>query len=179
MDTRQKRIKRRSELFQYIIVFLQSLGLFSSATSYYFLYCRHNIWTIDTYIGLFLAIICYILWIIARLQLGTSFSIFPKNNNNNYNKYAKSTLDNVSNNKNNNTTSKLITIGLYSKFSNPIYLFSCLSTIGYFMFIQKYIWISIFIIIIPIQIWRSIIEAKQLELTFGKEYIDYKTKLWV
>jgi protein-S-isoprenylcysteine O-methyltransferase Ste14 len=102
---------------------------------------------------LFLGLSFYILWIIARVQLGKYFSVTPK---------AKG----------------LMTKGLYSKFSNPIYLFSSLSLFFAMLPSHNILQYSILVIVIIIQMVRSRKEASLLEKRFGKKYLIYKSKTW-
>ena len=104
-------------------------------------------------IGLGIAIAGFALSIVARVQLGRSFSIRAR---------AK----------------KLVTTGLYSKFRNPIYLFRGIAFVGLFIAWGKLIPLICFLLIYPLQILRAKREGKVLEEAFGDEYRRYKASTW-
>ena len=39
-------------------------------------------------------------------------------------------------------------------------------------------WLLIIFVLVPIQVWRSRVEARVLEEKFGAEYLEYKKKTW-
>lgn len=102
-------------------------------------------------IGLALLIPSLILWLVSRVTLGTSFSIFPK-------------------------TRELKTDGLYKFFRHPVYVFSLLSWLGLFTYSRNYIILLCLILLFIIQIVRIRKEEQVLIERFGQEYIDYKKK---
>lgn len=104
-------------------------------------------------IWLFLGISFYILWVVARIQLGKFFSVAPR-------------------------AQGLVTKGLYSKFSNPIYFFSSLSLLFAMLPSRNILQYSILVVVIVIQSVRSRKEAALLKKKFGKKYLDYKSKSW-
>jgi protein-S-isoprenylcysteine O-methyltransferase Ste14 len=73
---------------------------------------------------------------------------------------------------------KLVTRGVYGKIRNPIYLFGSLFIVGYILMIGRPLGLLIFIIIIPLQIWRAGKEAKVLEAKFEEEYRAYRAGTW-
>jgi protein-S-isoprenylcysteine O-methyltransferase Ste14 len=93
------------------------------------------------------------LLVLARMQLGGSFSVRPK-------------------------AQALVTHGLYSRIRNPIYLFGALVIAGAFLYINqpRYLWL--FVVLIPLQIYRARQEEKVLEARFGDEYRQYKSRTW-
>lgn len=104
-------------------------------------------------IGLIISLPCYLLWIIARIQLGKYFSTLPK---------AKG----------------LVVKGLYSKLRNPVYIFSTLSIFGAILpsnNIFQYLFLAI---VICVQFIRSHKEEKVLKKRFGKKYLQYKKQTW-
>lgn len=108
---------------------------------------------IFTEISLSLGIFSLILWGLARYQLGKYFSVLPK-------------------------ARGLITAGLYSKFTNPIYVFSSLALL-FAVLPSKNIWqYLIVVIIIFIQMIRSQKESRLLKEKFGQKYLNYKIKTW-
>jgi protein-S-isoprenylcysteine O-methyltransferase Ste14 len=93
------------------------------------------------------------LLVLARVQLGGSFSVRPK-------------------------AQKLVTHGLYSRFRNPIYVFGELAIVGIFLFINQPVYLGILVVLVPLQIYRSRQEGKVLEANFGEEYRQYKARTW-
>jgi len=104
-------------------------------------------------IGVGIAVAGFALSILARAQLGQSFSIRPQ-------------------------ARKLVTTGLYSKFRHPIYLFRGIAFLGLFIAWGKLIPLVIFLMIYPLQILRARKEGKVLEQAFGEEYRRYKARTW-
>ncbi len=114
---------------------------------------RPATWSGVQILGLCLTIFGFIMWSLARLQLGRSFSVTAQ---------AK----------------KLVTSGIYSKIRNPIYVFGTFIIAGVILMIGRPIWLLILLLLIPLQIWRAGIEAKVLEAKFGEEYRQYRAKTW-
>jgi protein-S-isoprenylcysteine O-methyltransferase Ste14 len=73
---------------------------------------------------------------------------------------------------------ELVTTGLYSRIRNPIYVFGALFILGIFIWIGRPILLLIFVVLIPLQIYRSRKESAVLEAKFGAEYREYKRKTW-
>jgi protein-S-isoprenylcysteine O-methyltransferase Ste14 len=111
------------------------------------------VWTALPVAGLCLIIVGFILWTVARFQLGASFAVKAE-------------------------ASQLVTHGLYSKIRNPIYGFgSCVMAGGILVF-GKPVWLLIFLLVIPLQIWRAGKESAVLESAFGEEYRKYRARTW-
>ena len=104
-------------------------------------------------IGLALAIPAFICWVVARIQLGKSFSI-----------QAKAT--------------ELVTHGIYSKIRNPVYVFGTIFIVGMILWFDRPIYLLVLAIIIPMQILRAKKEAQVLEAKFGDSYREYRAKTW-
>ena len=104
-------------------------------------------------LGLCLLVIGFILWTTARFQLGKSLAVTAQ---------AK----------------KLVTSGLYSKIRNPIYVFGSCTLIGLILTVGRPIWLLVFVVIIPLQIWRTGKESSVLESAFGDEYRKYRGSTW-
>ena len=111
-------------------------------------------WTAVPVAGMCLMLVGFVLWTIARFQLGKSLTVTAQ---------AK----------------KLITSGLYSKFRNPIYLFASAVVAGAILAIDRPLWLLIFVVFIPFQIWRGRKEADVLEASFGDEYRRYRDTTWL
>ena len=105
-------------------------------------------------VGVGMAIAGFTLSIVARVQLGRSFSIRAQ-------------------------ARRLVTTGLYSKFRHPIYLFRGIAFLGLFIAWGKLIPLICFLLVYPLQILRARKEGKVLEQAFGEEYRRYKAGTWL
>ena len=81
-------------------------------------------------VGLSIAIPSFVLFILARIQLGRSFSVEAK-------------------------ATSLVTTGLYSHIRNPIYFFGALMIAGIIVWTTKPVLFLVFVVLIPLQIYRS------------------------
>ncbi|HTS36642.1 MAG TPA: isoprenylcysteine carboxylmethyltransferase family protein [Candidatus Solibacter sp.] len=95
----------------------------------------------------------FILWTVARFQLGVSFAVSAQ-------------------------ARQLVTHGLYSKIRNPIYLFGSCVIVGAILLFGRPIYLLIFVLIIPLQLWRAGKESAVLEAAFGDEYRKYRASTW-
>jgi len=111
-------------------------------------------WTVARIVGLAVGIPCLLLLALARIQLGRAFSVQAK-------------------------ASTLVTSGLYSRIRNPIYVFGGLAVAGFLLWVNQPRMLLIFVVLIPMQVWRSRVEARVLEEKFGAEYVEYKKKTWI
>jgi len=110
-------------------------------------------WTITQSVGLGLMVLGFVMWTVARFQLGASFAVTAR---------AK----------------QLVTHGLYSKIRNPIYVFGSCVMAGAILLFGRPIWLLVFLAVIPLQIWRAGKEARVLEEKFGEEYRVYRARTW-
>ena len=110
-------------------------------------------WTPIRIIGLVLLVVGFVLWTIARFQLGASFAVTAQ-------------------------ARKLVTRGLYSKIRNPIYVFGSLLLAGNILVFARPEWLLIFVPLIPVQLWRAKNESAVLEAAFGDEYRRYRAGTW-
>ncbi|HEY6386369.1 MAG TPA: isoprenylcysteine carboxylmethyltransferase family protein [Candidatus Acidoferrum sp.] len=110
-------------------------------------------WTPMRIAGAVIGLPSFALLIVARVQLGGSFSVLAK-------------------------AQALVTHGLYSRIRNPIYVFGALVIVGIFLFIgaPKLLWALA--VIIPLQIYRARNEEQVLAAKFGDEYQSYKARTW-
>jgi protein-S-isoprenylcysteine O-methyltransferase Ste14 len=113
----------------------------------------HLPWTGRRIAGAALAVPSFILWLLSRIQLGSSFSIRPQ---------AKG----------------LVTQGLYSKIRNPVYVFGSIFIAGIILYSGQPVFLLIFAVIIPMQVIRARKEANVLEAAFGDAYREYRKKTW-
>lgn len=110
-------------------------------------------WTPNRIIGVAIALPALLLLLTARIQLGRAFSIRAKATN-------------------------LVTTGLYSRVRNPIYVFSTLFILGIIIWSGRPLFLLLFAVLIPAQIFRSRKESAVLEAKFGDEYRQYKQETW-
>ncbi len=110
-------------------------------------------WTAPHIAGFVIVIPAFVLFALARIQLGRAFSI-----------QAKATT--------------LVTTGIYSRIRNPIYVFGSLMAVGIIIWVNDPRLLLIFAVIIPMQIYRSRKEEQVLEKKFGAAYLEYKRKTW-
>jgi protein-S-isoprenylcysteine O-methyltransferase Ste14 len=110
-------------------------------------------WTPMRIAGAVIGLPSFALFILARIQLGGSFSVRAK-------------------------AQTLVTHGLYSRIRNPIYVFGELTIAGIFLFagVPKFLWVLA--VIIPLQIYRARKEEQVLAAKFGDEYQSYKARTW-
>ena len=116
-------------------------------------YAMNFAWTPLRITGVVIALPAFILFCIARVQLGRSFSV-----------EAKATA--------------LVTTGIYSKIRNPIYVFGAIMTLGVIIWAGQPLLLLFYVILIPMQIIRARKESQVLEAKFGDAYIEYKKKTW-
>jgi protein-S-isoprenylcysteine O-methyltransferase Ste14 len=110
-------------------------------------------WNTERYVGTVLAVVGIGFIVVARYQLGKSFSLKPE-------------------------AHALVTTGIYSKIRNPIYVFGTFLVTGLILVIQvRILWIFLVIAVIG-QTLRARREARVLEAAFGDAYRDYRRKTW-
>jgi protein-S-isoprenylcysteine O-methyltransferase Ste14 len=110
-------------------------------------------WSTAKMIGVAIAGISFPLFVLARWQLGSSFSIKAK-------------------------AGRLVTTGLYSRIRNPIYVFGGLFIVGLSLFVSPWGPLVVALVIVPLQVVRSRREERVLAEAFGEEYERYKSKTW-
>ena len=128
------------------------LALFAFGYAAYFIVTSHQTWTPPKIAGTAIAIPSFVLFLLARIQLGGAFSIKAK-------------------------AQKLVTTGIYSRIRNPIYVFGGLMVAGLFLYFRPG-WLLLFIVLVPLQIARTRKEEKVLAEKFGEEYQRYKAGTW-
>ena len=110
-------------------------------------------WSAMQIVGACVLLVGFVFWTVARFQLGASLTVSAQ---------AK----------------KLVTRGLYSKIRNPIYVFGSCVIAGIILIMARPLWLLVFVLIIPLQIWRAKKESSVLESAFGDEYRSYRAKTW-
>src|SRR5271170_1972387 len=110
-------------------------------------------WDPMRWTGAILMVPSFILFSIAYVLLGSSFSVSAQARN-------------------------LVTTGLYSRIRYPIYLFGGLLIGGVILFFEQPRYLLIFLVLIPMQLVRMRQEAKVLEEKFGDAYLEYKKSTW-
>ena len=111
------------------------------------------VWTTPRVIGTAIFAISFPLFLLARWQLGSSFSVTPQ---------ARS----------------LITTGLYARIRNPIYLFGGLMVVGMSLFVSPWGPLVVATILIPLQVYSARKEEQVLRQAFGEDYARYKQQTW-
>jgi protein-S-isoprenylcysteine O-methyltransferase Ste14 len=130
-----------------------TLALVVIGAPFFVLYFWGPPWTATRIAGVGIGIPCFLLLALARVQLGRAFSVQAKANT-------------------------LVTTGLYSRIRNPIYIFGGVAIAGFMLWANQPWLLLLFVIVIPMQIWRSREEARVLTEKFGAEYLEYKKKTW-
>ena len=110
-------------------------------------------WTALRIAGAVLAIGGFGTLVTARKQLGKSFAVTPQ---------AK----------------ELVTLGLYSRIRNPIYVFADVMIFGLILVLHLYWLYAIYPLLVAMHIFRARQEAKVLRKKFGQAYLDYCNQTW-
>ena len=110
-------------------------------------------WGAVQMVGICLLGLGFVLWTMARFQLGKSLTVTAQ---------AK----------------QLVTRGLYSRIRNPTYVFGSCVIAGLILVLGRPVWLLVFLVVIPLQIWRARKEASVLEANFGEEYRSYRARTW-
>ncbi len=104
-------------------------------------------------VGAVITFVAFLLWFIARVQLGNAFSIGAKAN-------------------------YLVQTGIYSKLRHPVYYFSILAVIGIAIYVWSPLMLIPVVLLILLEVYRIDKEEKVLVDKFGKAYDEYKAKTW-
>ena len=104
-------------------------------------------------IGAAIAVPGFVLWMLARLQLGSSFAVTAQ-------------------------ARQLVTHGLYSKIRNPIYFFATFAILGTAICVNKPSFYGFIVLLTLFQMLRIRSEEKVLEAKFGDAYRDYRRRTW-
>lgn len=109
--------------------------------------------TVPRVAGVAIAIPAFLLFALARIQLGQAFAVQAK-------------------------ASVLVTTGLYSRIRNPIYIFGALTVAGLILWADKPWLLLIFAFLLPVQVYRSRKEERVLTEKFCISYLNYKRQTW-
>lgn len=142
-----KRALRRTYLFTMATAWFQGVSLGYSMIHY--VITLSLTWSFARYVAALVTLMCYALWFIARVQLGNALAFFPK------------------------TSGPLVTRGLYSRLRNPIYIFGTGAMIGYICLLGNYWYFLLLIVVLPVQVIRSVAEHSVLKKKFGDDYVEY------
>ncbi len=118
-----------------------------------FILFRGQSWDATRVLGVVILVPSFALWFLARVQLGSSFSVRPQ---------AK----------------ELVTHGLYSRVRHPVYLFGSLGILGVILYTGHLQWLSVFALLVLLQLFRIRKEEKVLQEKFGDAYFEYRRKTW-
>ena len=132
-----------------LVVIALTLGLMALV----FVRADHGVWQVRHAVGSAIAVPAVILWALARIQLGASFTRRAE-------------------------ARRLVTNGLYTRIRNPVYLFGELATLGLIIFAGWWWLLLLFTFTTPMQIWRVRREARVLEAAFQDEYREYRKHTW-
>jgi protein-S-isoprenylcysteine O-methyltransferase Ste14 len=105
------------------------------------------------YVGLVLAVAALIPWLVARLQLGRSFSVSAQ-------------------------ARGLVTSGLYARVRHPVYVFGTLAWTGALVALLGSRGAVIAAIVAVVQLARIRREERVLAEAFGEEYEAYRQTTW-
>ncbi|HKW11656.1 MAG TPA: isoprenylcysteine carboxylmethyltransferase family protein [Gemmatimonadaceae bacterium] len=114
----------------------------------------HGAWRTHHLVGATLTAGAFVLWTIARIQLGDALTWSAR-------------------------AHSLVRHGLYSRIRNPIYLFAGLVWIGLLVFIGRPLFFLTLAISLPMQVRRARRESKVLEAAFGEDYRAYRAVTWL
>jgi hypothetical protein len=107
----------------------------------------------ETSVGVVLLVISFALVILARLQLGRSFAIFPRAHD-------------------------LVTRGLYSRLQHPMYVFADLTICGIALATHCWYVLLVLLILMPLQTRNARREGQLLHEKFGERYKMYRRATW-
>lgn len=103
--------------------------------------------------GLLISVSASALLLVARYQIGRSFSFTPQ-------------------------ARELVTQGIYSRIRNPIYVFGGFLVFGLFLVLRKRELLIFLVVMVAVQVVRARKEAKVLEQKFGDAYREYREHTW-
>jgi protein-S-isoprenylcysteine O-methyltransferase Ste14 len=99
----------------------------------------------------------FLLWVRARLTLGLAFAFTPAGSD---------------------EATPLVTEGLYSWFSCPMYIFSALTFVSFVLVIDRPVYLYFLLVLVPVQCLRARMEAERMHERHGQEYEAYMQNVW-
>jgi len=117
------------------------------------LWFPHIAWTPVKAAGGVIVVLSMLLLILARMQLGSSFSVKAK-------------------------ATRLVTTGLYARVRNPIYVCGVTLFCGIALLLESWWPLLLLVVVVPMQRARARKEARVLEERFGEEYVRYRRGTW-
>jgi protein-S-isoprenylcysteine O-methyltransferase Ste14 len=119
----------------------------------WWIWAEHGVWALHHTIGVAIIIPSFVMWAIARYQLGAAFTPRPE-------------------------ATELVTRGLYARIRNPIYVFGEFLSVGLVVYYDRP-WLMVPLLILTVvQVRRARIEARVLHAAFGDAYRAYRAKTW-
>lgn len=149
VNKKQTRLIKRYQLEHLVPLFLTLISFW-----FWFNYFELTFFGI---LGLIINLIGLIIWWSAKITLGENWDAG----------YGKPNIK------------KLVTAGVYSKISHPLYLGINLTLIGLALIYTKLWFILIVLTIVIYFFTRMHVENKFLTKKLGKRYLDYKNKTWI
>ena len=73
---------------------------------------------------------------------------------------------------------ELVTLGLYSRIRNPIYVFVDVMIFGLIVAQHLYWLFALYPLLVAMHVFRAHREAKVLQVKFGQAYLDYQNQTW-
>jgi protein-S-isoprenylcysteine O-methyltransferase Ste14 len=104
-------------------------------------------------VGGLLTIASLALLVVARVQLGSSFTVLPE-------------------------ARTLVTHGLYRRMPDPLFAFLDLALVGVIIVVRQPWWLVLWAILVMAHVWASRREAAVLERAFGDAYRAYRKSTW-
>ena len=132
--------------------FAHLLLVLVGVTSVFILF-RGQPWNAIRVLGVVILVPSFALWFLARVQLGSSFSMRPQ-------------------------ARELVTHGLYARIRHPVYLFGSLGILGVILYTGHVQWLWVFALLVPLQLFRMRKEEKVLQGKFADVYLEYRKKTW-
>lgn len=154
-NSRSKRLRKKRIFFYNLFTILQTIGIFCGLIRYYFAVRDEADWNVFQHFGLAACIPSFFLWFLARLQLADSFA------------FAAVASD------------QLVSTGLYSTFSHPIYIFSAIAAFSYILVLNKPRLLILIVILLPVQYFRARSEYLVLVTKFGEEYVNLQNQVLI
>ena len=112
-----------------------------------------GVWRTRSVVGLAILVPSFVLWVLARHQLGDSFTARAE-------------------------ARRLVTHGLYARIQHPIYLFAECMALGIIVFLGLPVLLLVWAPAVVWQIRRARRERRVLEDAFGDEYRRYRSRTW-